>query len=158
MGPRRPGLILGDSNITRFLYINDGLTQGMSYPGARLEKAINLLRNKSPTSPAVKNVILAFGLNNRRDGDPTLLRKWINTLVSVAEQTFPCAKVVMPVMNLVQRWLEKKRKNLGILNNVIKETGKFVPPLPDRHFATAADGVHWSEATAEAMALHWLKF
>lgn len=65
---------MGDSDITRFPHINDRITQANSYPGTKIEQALHLWRNKTPTSPVVKRVILAFAWNNCWDRDLTLVK------------------------------------------------------------------------------------
>ncbi|TNN30976.1 hypothetical protein EYF80_058873 [Liparis tanakae] len=48
----------------------DNRVQVDSYPGCNMAHATYLLRNKTPTSPSTKTVILHFGLNDKSRSNP----------------------------------------------------------------------------------------
>lgn len=63
--PKRPILIMGDSNMARLPVIFDDRVQVECYPGAHWFHAHEILRNRTPTTDEVTAVILSFGINDR---------------------------------------------------------------------------------------------
>ncbi|KAJ4948139.1 hypothetical protein JOQ06_019679, partial [Pogonophryne albipinna] len=86
-------LIVGASNIARLPLVRDSRVQVDSFPGANLSQAATLIRNKTPTSPGVQQVVLSFGLNDRDKGNPTLLEDNFLRLWNAARETFPNAVI-----------------------------------------------------------------
>lgn len=90
-------------------YKNWGLTPGRlpiiandkvevdCYPGANL--AYHIIKHKTPVSLGPQHVVLSFGLNNREQGNPTILSKSVEWLQGAAFQTFPNAVLHIPLIN-----------------------------------------------------------
>lgn len=73
--PRRPILVLGDSNMGRLPAVEDKRVRLVCHPGAELAHVYNLLRNRTPTSAGVTRVLLSFGINNKGHTSITALEK-----------------------------------------------------------------------------------
>lgn len=98
--PTRPIIIAGDSNISRLPRIYDNRIQVDCYPGANLSNANNILRNQTPVSHAVTKVLLSFGLNNRTQKKPSILKKDLHGMLEAAKIAFPQAEILIPVINI----------------------------------------------------------
>lgn len=85
--PKKPILLLGASNLSHLPRIKNDKVQVVSYPGAKLEHAHHIIKNKTPTAPEVQQVILHFGLNNRNEGNLTILRKMVERVLCVYKPT-----------------------------------------------------------------------
>ena len=156
--PSRPFLIMGDSNVDRLPHIEGSRVQVDSYPGALLAHAIHILKHKTPTSADTQTLILSFGINNKDQGNPTLIRKQLSRLLGAAMDTFPNATIHIPIINFSQDLSNRHKVNLNGLNKLIKDTGRSIPPLQKTNFATGRDWLHWTPDTGKAMAHHWLKY
>ncbi|KAG9260799.1 hypothetical protein AMEX_G25721 [Astyanax mexicanus] len=154
--PTRPFLILGDSNLSRLPRIQDNRVQVDSYPGAMLAHANHIIKHKTQTSPDTQKVILSFGINNRSQSNPTLLKKQLSRLLGTAESTFPNAVIYIPLINYDNQLPSTTKDNLLLLNKLIKITGRSIPAIPRKDFATTQDGIHWTPETAEIFCNHWL--
>lgn len=155
--PQRPFLIMGDSNLNYIPRIENALVQVDCYPGAQLAHAYHVLKHKTPVSPAVQNVLLSFGLNNRDQGNPSLLSEQLKRLITVAKATFPHATIGIPVLNYSHRFPKNTKDNIETLNFCIRQTGASIPPLPHALFDTIWDKIHWTPNTGKHMVDHWLK-
>lgn len=156
--PKRPIIIMGDSNLSRFPPIQDDRIQVDCYPGADLSQAIYLLRNKTPTTTETQIVILSFGLNNKHQTQITNLRKDVLRLLSTAKTTFPFAKILIPLINFSTELEPGICKNIRNLNQIIRNTNKFIPRIPYNTFQTERDRIHWTPETASTICTHWLSF
>ncbi|MGL5566425.1 MAG: hypothetical protein ACRDC4_11955, partial [Plesiomonas sp.] len=156
LAPVREILLVGDSNLGRIPVVRNRRIEIDSFPGANLAQAYALVKHRTLGGVEVKQLILSFGLNNRRQGDRINLQQAIGRLREAATVTFPNAVIKIPAINFSSNLPEWQRTNLKIINELIMETGWGVPPLPDRSFRTEADGIHWTASTAEAMLQHWL--
>lgn len=156
--PERQIMIIGDSNMRRLPEILDDRVQVDCYPGANISHATHLFKYKTPTTETVSMVILSFGINNRRKGNPSLLKNELRSMLNAAADTFPQAKILVPVINFSERLPGFMRTNLSTLNYLIKETGKQVPRLEKKLFATDPDGTHWTYPTGKHMWNHWKSF
>lgn len=108
-------------------------------------------------SPGTQHVILSFGLNNREQGNPTVLGKSVERLQGAACQTFPNAVIHFPLINYDKTLSGKVVENIKTLNNIFEKTARSIPLLPWEAFKTEMDKVHWTMPMAEAMPKHWLR-
>ena len=97
--PTRKFLVLGDSNMARLPAILDEWVQVDCFPGANISHATHLLKHNTPTTGEVEKVILSFGINDKRRGNPSLLDNSLEKLIQVSKATFPNAKIHIPVIN-----------------------------------------------------------
>lgn len=153
--PTRPILLLGASNLSHLPLITDNRVQVDSYPGCNIAQATYLLRNKTPTSPNTKTVILHFGLNDKSRGNPTLLEQGLKRLLATAKNTFPYAEIRIALINISNTLGRRERDNLHLINLVIKRTPNHIPRLGMRVFSTTGDGIHWTPNTGREMWTHW---
>lgn len=156
--PERQIMIIGDSNMRRLPEILDDRVQVDCYPGANISHATHLFKYKTPTTETVSMVILSFGINNRRKSNPSLLKNELRSMLNAAADTFPQAQILMPVINFSERLPGFMRTNLSTLNYLIRETGKQIPRLEKKLFATDPDGIHWTHLTGKHMWNHWKSF
>lgn len=154
--PKKPIMILGDSNLCKLPKIRDHRVQMDSYPGAQIAHACHILKYKTATKAETQKVILSFGINNRSQYNPGLLKKQLNLMIEAAESTFPNATVHIPIINFNHKLPLDIQNNIKTLNETIKQTGKHIPRLPDPEFHTTDDGIHWTPQTGRAMLTHWL--
>lgn len=155
--PTRPILIIGDSNLCHLPKLENKDLQIVSYPGAQLEHAFHIIRNKTPVSAQVQHIILSFGLNNRERVNRSHLGKMIQRLIGASSSTFPFAIIHIPLINYDRSLPEKFIDNLTFINEAIQSTGLSIPLLPTESFRTQVDKIHWTPTTGRAMANHWLK-
>lgn len=154
----RPILVLGDSNMARLPLIEDEAVQVDCFPGANLIHAAHVIRNKTSTSPGVKTVILAFGFNDRNQGKGDRLQALVDRLLKVAKDTFPYAKILIPLINCSASLKSVTRKNIDILNEILRHTNQSIPCLQQGLFKTGRDKIHWDVDTGVAMWDHWRSF
>lgn len=88
--PRRPFLILGNSNLSRIPEISDKRVQVVSYPGAQLTHAQRILKHKTPNSPEVLKVILSFGMNDRNHTLMAVLQRTFSRMLGAAKDISKC--------------------------------------------------------------------
>lgn len=155
--PERPILFLGDSNLSHIPPLDNGNLQIVSYPGAKFEHAYHIIKNKTPTSPQVQQVVLAFGLNNRERLNRAHFEKTIQRMLGAAYRTFPNAVIHIPLINFNKFLPTRHTDNLIFLNDIIQRTSHSIPLLPWESFRTQEDKVHWTLTTGKTMMSHWLK-
>lgn len=63
--PKKPIILLGDSNLTHLPKMKNEKVKIVSYPGAKLEHIFHILKNKTNMAPEVHVIVLYFGINNR---------------------------------------------------------------------------------------------
>lgn len=157
--PQRPIIIMGDSNLAKLPLIHDDKVQVDCFPGANLTQATHLLRNKTATSNETQIVILSFGINNREQGNYSLLKHYINHLQKAAQDTFPFAKIYIPLINFSTDLEPNIRNNIRALNLIIRTTmNQHIPRLEYSKFETGKDNIHWTLNTGSAMWNHWKTF
>ena len=149
--PIRPIIVAGDSNISRLPRIPDDRIQVDCYPGANLSHANNILRNKTPVSHTVVKVLLSFGLNNRTQGNASLLKKDLDGMLEAAKIAFPQAEIFVPLINMSENLPRQFRAKINTLNYLIKDTGHHIPRLERESFSTGSDNIHWTPRTAQLM-------
>lgn len=156
--PKKPIILLGDSNFTHLPQIKNEKIQVVSYPGAKLEHIFHILKNKTNMAPDVHVLVLFFGTNNREEGNTTKLKKIVERVKGVARTKFPTAAIYFPLINYNHTLPAHIKENLDILNQIIQEKTHYIPLLPNKSFRTTQDKIHWTKQTGEAMAEHWLKY
>jgi len=116
--------------------------------------AYHIVKNKTET----KLIIMNFGLNDREQGNVTILSKMVERLLGVLESPFPSFTVFFQLINYDRRLPTWAKENLDFLNKILMEKTQHAPLLPAKSFKTVEDCIHWTKETGEAMAAHWLKF
>ena len=149
-------LFIGDSNLTRFPPFQPQNLQIDSYPGATFRHAESILK-KAVCLVQPDTVVLAFGLNNRKQKTRVTAVQQLRRAVKMARDKFPQATIRVPIINYSPRLPMKERLNLQALNNHIGKSFDFIPELSDEHFVTDNDDVHWTRVTASKMFAHWVQ-
>ncbi|MGL5293695.1 MAG: hypothetical protein ACRC9V_08040, partial [Aeromonas sp.] len=103
LSPLRPFLIIGDSNVERLPGISDKRFQVVAYPGANLSHAAFILKHRTPVSPGVQKAILSFGINSREMTNFQYLKKLLIAILERAPDTFPNARIMIPLINFDQK-------------------------------------------------------
>lgn len=156
--PIRPILLIGDSNMSRLPHILDDRIQVDCYPGANLAHAKNLLRNNTPISEGISHVILSFGLNNREQRNPKIIKKDLQEMLNAANKVFPQALIYIPIINFSEDLPENQKSHIRTINYLIKETNHQIPRLAKDLFDTTQDNIHWTPQTAQNIWDHWKTF
>ncbi|KAG7467708.1 hypothetical protein JOB18_018490, partial [Solea senegalensis] len=114
--PRRPILILGDSNINRIPAHTNPLIQLDSYPGANTYHFLKICEKTIP-NPDTKIVIIAIGINNK-DQDPRQTSiKQFKALFRLLKSVFPTADIYFPVINFSPNLTPTQQNNITTINN-----------------------------------------
>ncbi|XP_078809581.1 uncharacterized protein LOC144994645 [Oryzias latipes] len=154
--PRKPVLILGDSNINRIPPHNYSQIQLDSYPGATIYHFLKVCE-KTPPNPQVKIVIFSVGINNK-DQDPKQTSiKQLKGLFRQAKSTFPNADLYFPIMNFSSHLSPVQRNNLKLINNTMTITVPFLTEIPHDTFHTEKDNIHWTSETANLIFHNWIQ-
>jgi len=153
--PVRPVLIIGDANLAYLPLIEDNSIQVDSYPGWDMSQATFLLRNRTPTSPAVNTVILYLGRGGSDSANPTRMDQQLEKLLETATATFPNARICLALINISASLTRKDKVYLKHLNSRIKETPNSIPLLEEKLFARSRVGSLWTPNTGEKMWAHW---
>lgn len=156
--PRRPFLILGSSNLARLPRIYHSEVQVDCYPGANLSTITHLLKYKTPCSPLVREVILSVGLNDRNQPRSAVLSALLDGMLEVAGDTFPNARIRIPLINVSDLLPLPIITNICRLNNQIRFSHRAIPQLPSEHFRTEGDLIHWTRETGISMWGHWKRY
>lgn len=105
----------------------------------------------------VREVILSVGLNNGlKRLLPTTTDKQIGLLMTAARQTFPNAKIRVPVINYSEKLDIAQQQLLETLNKTIIKKYDFLTEINTLHFQVSHDFVHWTSSTATLIIEHWL--
>lgn len=154
--PRKPVVILGDSNINRIPPHQNPEIQLDSYPGANMYQFLKLCE-KSPVSPSTKILVLSIGINNK-DQDPKQTSiKQLKALYRQARTTFPNADIYFPIMNFSPHLTQTQQENLKLINNTIATHLPFLAEIPHDTFMTETDNIHWTTPTAQHIFQYWCK-
>lgn len=156
--PRRPIIIIGDSNIEKLPHTEDDRIQTDCYPGAKITHAVHIIKHKTPREPLVTTVILSFGISDRETSNPSWLEKPLGSLFNAAKVKFPNALIYMPLINFSKNLPPQIQRNITQLNLMIKSRNAFIPRLDKDNFKTLPDNIHWTPDTAYNMLTHWLNF
>lgn len=153
--PKRPIIIIGDSNMARLPRLTDPRVQIGCYQGARWLHACEIIKNKTPTTGFVTKVILSFGINDRSHDSAGLTINWMLKTLRAAEDTFPNAQVFVPIINFHNLLSVRPTTTLNRINAAIRDTHHFIEALPTGRFTTGMDHTHWTFSTGWAMWKHW---
>lgn len=156
--PKRPYLIIGDSNVGRLPPIHHSEVQVDCYPGAKFQHITHILRHKTPVSPKVRGVILSVGLNNRKQEPRTHYQELIGALLDTADSTFPNAHIKIAALNWSDKLPLDIKANLIRIDVTIYNTHRAIPRMPPRDFRTEDDLLHWTKTTALKIWQHWSGF
>lgn len=106
-------VVVGDSNLARIPSFENADIQVDSFPGAACHYLYEILKKKKPqTCQEVREVVLLVRLNNAlKRVLPATTDKQLGLLVNMAKQTFPNAKIRIPVINYSDR-LDADQKHL----------------------------------------------
>lgn len=141
----------------RLPLIEDDRVQVDCFPGARIAQATYLLKNNTPVSPQVRIVVVHFGLNDRSARDPNQVGVEMGELRGVCRETFPLAKIHIPMMNFSTALNLREWSNMSDLNQMIQQIPDHIPNMEPGSFKTTRDGVHWSVETGVAIWTAWRK-
>lgn len=158
LSPRRPVLILGDSNLKRLPLIWDNRIQVDSYPGATIFHGAEIMEHLTPSNPTVKRVVLSFGINCRNAGARIdTLQKTFRRMYQRAQTAFPEAQIYVPIIGFSEELPLAERSKLREINVIIKNDFPFLPTVPRDAFNTSPrhDKIHWSKGTGIAMWNLW---
>lgn len=152
----KPVVIVGDSNLARIPAFESEEVQVDSFPGATCHHIYELLKKMKPVYE-VREVILSVGLNNGlKRLLPTTTDKQMGLLMTVARQTFPNAKIRVPVINYSEKLDIAQQQLLESLNKTIVKKYDFLTEINPLHFQVSHDFVHWTSSTATLIIEHWL--
>lgn len=154
--PERRVLFIGDSNLCRIPRMRDDRIQVDSYPGAKINHAAHLLKNKTPTSDTVEILLLSFGINDRTCRSMDQLESNTKRMLTAAVATFPLAQIRIPLINMSQNLPVADRKTIQALNNIFKKHADTIPRIQLAEFQTEWDNIHWTLETGIQIATHWI--
>lgn len=150
----RPVVFLGDSNLNRIPPFENDQIQIESYPGANFYHFFNLLE-MTPVCENTAMVILSVGLNNK-DQDPQKTSiKQLRKVVNGAKAVFPNADIFVAHIHFSRSLSKLQQTNLTMINNFISTHYNYLPCIPQQHFHTIADGIHWTSETAKKIFDSW---
>lgn len=150
----RPIWFLGDSNLNRIPAFSNDNIQIDSYPGASFYHFLQILE-KTPIHSNIKLVILSVGINNRdQDAEKTSIKQ-LRMLYKKAKSVFPNADVFFPLINFSPSLPKEQQRNLNFINSFAAERFLVLNPLPEDHFRTVGDNIHWTQDTARHIITNW---
>lgn len=122
-------LILGDSNLRKAedlinKYFND--TEIHTFPGANLGDVPRLL-DSIPENNKIKNLVLAFGINNRDDPADNLN----TTLKNLKEASSLTRGLTFVGISASPKLILGQKLTTQKINGFLKENFNFIEPLPD---------------------------
>ena len=143
-------LLIGDSNLSRINLDPHPDMQVACYPGANFNSFQKLFQNYKGPQPEI--LILNVGINNKDTPKPIpQLRNMMRTL----RQAFPKS-----LLYFVELQSSSKISTLTELNDAAANSNtslKLFPKFQCQISESGPDRVHWTEATANSLYLHWLK-
>lgn len=153
----KPIVIVGDSNLSRIPPFDNAEVQIDSFPGAGIHHIYGILKKLTPVR-TVREVILSIGLNNcLKRLLPTTTDKQLALLITLAKQTFPNARIRIPVINYSDRLERDQQELIELLNKTILKKFNFLTEINKLHFRVGAkDPIHWTPETARRILTHWL--
>ena len=151
---QRPVLIIGDSNMSKLPKCNDERVQIDSYPGAKFSHALHMLKKTEKTDTVLK-VILSFGINHADGYKLEQVKKDLENIFKVAQERFPKAVVVMPLISFSKHLPSHKKRVLSCINSWIEQY-PHLSNIPEEMFKTSVnDHIHWSPQTAKHILSDW---
>ncbi len=154
--PRKPVLILGDSNINRIPAHTHPQIQLDSYPGANSYHFLKVCEKSIP-NPKVKIVVFSIGINNKDQDPRQTTTKQLKTLFRQAKSTFPNADIYYPIMNFSSQLTDTQKGNLKLINNIMTTYAPFLTEIPHDTFTTEKDNIHWTPTTAKLIFENWIQ-
>ena len=152
-------LIIGDSNVSRVPTYRCPILQIESYPGANFHHALTLFQTVTPRQNViVKKIIMSFGINSRRDRNISNQADYAFEAWETARRRFPKAEITIQLLNFSGALHPAEQDALCVLNELLATRTPTIGPLPEEHFSTCEDLIHWSDKTAESFLEHWMCF
>ncbi|XP_078786263.1 uncharacterized protein LOC144981779 isoform X1 [Oryzias latipes] len=146
-------VIVGDSNVGRLPSFKADHIQVDSFPQATWQDAEFLLKNATcHTQP--KTILLSFGIHQRTHKDKDIPVIEMFHTFEVAEQLFPEANIVVPMIGYSHRLPPQEKAVLDHLNEHIGELCNHIC-LSDDPVETDQDNVNWTADTAMRMLKYW---
>lgn len=152
---KKKTVIIGDSNLSRFPQYDDPDLQIDCFPGAKFQHASNLLE-KATVSLVPDQIILSFGINNRKQRHKLRAIAEIQKAYQTARRILPQTAVIVPLINFSRALPLAEREMIEHMNRFIGKNMITIPLLAATHFRVEGDGVHWRPATAKALFTHWM--
>ena len=158
-------VFLGDSNLLRITKSSMNNIQVISCPGAKFYNLRGFLENgcKNKRYPAVNQVVLSVGINERENKIKTTSIPQLSRLIKQVHRIFPSATIFMAGMQWNPLGLsERQNAALTELSVVLKRLDDVtsLPLLPTEKFMIdpkdITDKIHWSTECANDMLEHWL--
>lgn len=126
-----------------------------SFPGETCHHLHEILKKLKPVKE-VREVILSVGLNNGlKRLLPATTEKQFGLLVSMAKQTFPNAKIRVPVINYSDKLDADQKHLLDAIKNIIIKKYDFLNDINKLYFQVTQDNVHWTAGTAQMILEAW---
>lgn len=145
-------VVVGDSNLARIPSFENADIQVDSFPRSACHHLHESLKKFKPVKE-VREVVLSVGLNNSLLLATT--DKQLVLLVNMAKQTFPNAKIRVPVINYSDRLDADQKHLLESINNTIIKKYDFLNDINKLHFQVTQDNVHWTPSTAKMIFEAW---
>ena len=152
--PTQSILIIGDSNLAKITTYTQENLQIESYPGMRFDHVGPLLE-KTNRNEKVSHCIISVGINDRGRSGMDHTKKAINRSIKEAKNTFPCASIIIPLINYSTRLSPGEKQQLDRINQEISKK-LHIPKLEQTNFKTKPDNIHWLPTTGDAILAHWL--
>lgn len=122
-----------------------------------MAQAYYILKHKTPVFPEAQHVVLSFGINNREQGNPGILKESFERLQGAAFRVFQNAVIHIPLINCDKALPSNMIYNIKFMNGIIEKSGHSIPILPWEKFRVEVDHIHWTPSTAQSMFQHWLE-
>ena len=148
---------MGDSNLQHLPPILLDHVQVDCYPGATLNHAFSILNRLVTPTLHVKQVLLAFGFQNRSTVTDTAIEQ-ARTMHVRATTAFPHASIWIPLINTAPGLPREEKDNVVRLNHFFTTISSTIPLLPEHQFQTTADHIFWTPPTGQAILAHWSNF
>ena len=162
-----PTVCLGDSNNNNITKSRDKKVHIISFPGGDFRNIKGFLKGhlKGKTYSCVKNVILNFGINERKT-ETSEMKKRLSTLISQIHSTFPSARIFMADPQWSPLLPEIEISALSHISVEIKrleakgDIYMTLPKLPNEKFVIDPKDrskIHWTHECANEILDSWLE-
>lgn len=154
VSPRKPCIIMGDSNLKCLPKIHNSQVQLDIYPGCRIPHMSALIKRLVTPSTTTTQVLISVGLGDVKAGSPATLQQAVKHLHSTAQSKFPKATIRMAPIQFGPYMSPTEQKRLDAINQAISSLPNPVPILPFNEFKSE-DHVHWDRSTGLAHLRIW---
>ena len=153
--PRRPVLVVGDSQLERIPPLVDKRVQVDAFPGATLYNGTMILEALGRSHMEVRRVILSFGFNDRSTSTADTFKRNMKHLLDTAGKRFPEAMVFIASIPYSSDLPKPERDKLECFNGIINDHTYRLKSPPPEQVRYGADGIHWSPISAMFIWNHW---